>query len=207
MKVLLVNGSPHKDGCVFTALTEIAQTLTAEGVESEIFWIGNKPVQGCTACYKCREEGATGCVFKDALYNSFIEKMRSADGVIIGSPVYYAGPAGALCAILDRVCFSAAEYFRTKPAACVVNCRRGGASAAFDRLNKYFSLLQMPVITSQYWNSTHGTVPEETRKDLEGMQTMRVLARNMAHYLKSRAAAGLPFPEMEPRASTNFIRD
>ena len=206
MNVLLVNGSPHKEGCTFTALSEIAATLKSEGVESTLFWIGNGPVQGCAACYKCRS-GHEGCVFQDEIYTALMEKIRACDGIIIGSPVYYAGPSGSLCALLDRVFFSGAAALSRKPGACIVNCRRGGASAAFDRLNKYFSLLQMPVITSQYWNSTHGTVPEETRKDLEGMQTMRVLARNMAHYLKSRAAAGLPFPEMEPRASTNFIRD
>ena len=206
MKVLLVNGSPHQYGCTFTALSEIAQTLQKENIESEIFWIGNQPVQGCAACMQCRKEGASGCIFKDELYNNFVEKMQTADGVIIGSPVYYAGPAGSLCAILDRVCFSAAGYFRHKPAACMVNCRRGGASAAFDRLNKYFTIMQMPVISSQYWNSTHGCTPDEVRQDLEGMQTMRTLARNMAHYLKSNSAANLPLPKKEPSVATNFIR-
>ena len=206
MKVLLVNGSPHKEGCVYTALDEIAQTLAADGVESEIFWIGNKPVQGCAACFKCREEGADGCVFKDELYLNFVEKMQTADGVIIGSPVYYAGPAGALCAILDRVCFSAAKYFRTKPAACVVNCRRGGASAAFDRLNKYFTILQMPVVSSQYWNSTHGFTVEDVKQDLEGLQTMRTLARNMAYLLKCKAQANLSVPQAEEPVMTNFIK-
>ncbi len=206
MKVLLINGSPHKDGCVFTALNEIAQTLSKEGIESEFFWIGNQPVRGCIACMQCRQEGADGCVFKDELYNGIVERMQSADGVIVGSPVYYAGPNGSLCAILDRVCFGAAKYFRHKPAACMVNCRRGGASAAFDRLNKYFTIMQMPVISSQYWNSTHGCTPDEVRKDLEGLQTMRTLARNMAHYLKSNAIANLPLPEKEPPQPTNFIR-
>ena len=206
MKVLLVNGSPHKDGCVFTALCEIAQTLAAEGVESEIFWIGNKPVQGCAACFKCREAEADGCIFKDELYCNFVEKMQAADGVIIGSPVYYAGPAGALCAILDRVCFSAAKYFRTKPAACVVNCRRGGASAAFDRLNKYFTILQMPVVSSQYWNSTHGFTVEDVRQDLEGLQTMRTLARNMAYLLKCKKAGNVALPVGEEPVMTNFIK-
>ncbi|MBE6366331.1 MAG: flavodoxin family protein [Lentisphaerae bacterium] len=207
MKVLLVNGSPHKEGCVFTALSEIAGTLQQEGVNSEIFWIGNKPVQGCIACWQCRSEESTThrCVFQDELYRSFVEKMAAADAVIIGAPVYYAGPPGALCAILDRVCFSASELFKHKPAACVVNCRRGGASSTFDRLNKYFTILQMPVVSSQYWNSTHGFTPEDVQKDLEGLQTMRTLGRNMAHLLKSYKLASLPLPEAEEPVMTNFI--
>ena len=131
--------------------------------------------------------------------------MKESDAIIIGAPVYYAAPPGSLCAILDRVCFSAGEYFKRKPAACVVNCRRGGASAAFDRLNKYFTILEMPVISSQYWNSTHGFTPDEVRKDSEGLQTMRTLARNMAHYLKSMEKSALPLPMQEERISTNFI--
>ena len=205
MKVLLINGSPHKDGCVFTALSEIAGTLAQESIDSEIFWIGNKPVQGCIACWQCRNENAQGCVFKDELYNALVEQMQSADAVIIGAPVYYAGPPGALCAILDRVCFSAAKWFKHKPAACVVNCRRGGASSTFDRLNKYFTILQMPVVSSQYWNSTHGFTPEDVRKDLEGLQTMRTLARNMAHLLKSYQKADLPLAAPEEPVMTNFI--
>ncbi|MBR2440591.1 MAG: flavodoxin family protein [Lentisphaeria bacterium] len=204
MKVLLVNGSPHAYGCVYTSLTEIAETLKIEGVDSEIFWIGNRAVQGCIACFECRN-GHEHCVFQDDLYLNFTSKMKEADAIIIGAPVYYAGPPGSLCAILDRVCFSAGEYFKRKPAACVVNCRRGGASAAFDRLNKYFTILEMPVISSQYWNSTHGFTPDEVRKDSEGLQTMRTLARNMAHYLKSMEKSALPLPMQEERISTNFI--
>ena len=205
MKVLLINGSPHKEGCVFTGLSEISAALSAEGIDSSIFWIGNGPVQGCTACYACRN-GHEGCVFKDALYNDLTAELKNCDGVIIGTPVYYAGPAGSLCAILDRICFSAGELLSRKPAACIVNCRRGGASAAFDRLNKYFTILQMPVVSSCYWNSTHGMTPEETKQDLEGLRTLRTLARNMAHLLKSTEKAALPVPEMEERVSTNFIR-
>ncbi len=204
MKVLLVNGSPHAYGCVYTSLTEIAETLKTEDVDSEIFWIGNRAVQGCIACFECRN-GHEHCVFQDDLYLNFTSKMKEADAIIIGAPVYYAGPPGSLCAILDRVCFSAGEYFKRKPAACVVNCRRGGASAAFDRLNKYFTILEMPVISSQYWNSTHGFTPDEVRKDSEGLQTMRTLARNMAHYLKSMEKSALPLPMQEERISTNFI--
>jgi multimeric flavodoxin WrbA len=206
MKVLLVNGSPHPNGCVYTALSEIAETLQCEGVDSEIFWIGSTPVQGCTACFQCRSGSRSGCVFTDELYTAFTEKMRNSDAIIIGAPVYYAGVPGSLCAILDRMFFSAADLFRHKPGACIVNCRRGGASAAFDRLNKYFTILQMPVVSSQYWNSTHGVTPDEVRQDAEGLQTMRTLARNMAHLLKTQKIANLPLPEKEEPQSTNFIR-
>lgn len=205
MKVLLVNGSPHKDGCVFTSLSEVAGALENNGIDSEIFWIGNKPVQGCVGCWKCKEDGADGCVFRDELYTGLAEKIQACDAVVIGAPVYYAGPPGSLCAILDRVCFSVPQYFRRKPGACVVNCRRGGASSAFDRLNKYFTILQMPVVSSQYWNSTHGFTPDEVRRDLEGLQTMRTLGNNMAHMLKSMEKAALPPPETEPWIATSFI--
>ena len=205
MKVLLINGSPHQNGCVFTALSEISETLAAENVQSEIFWIGNQPLRGCIGCFQCRAEGANGCVFADDVYNNLVEKLQQADGVIVGAPVYYAGPPGQLCCLLDRVCFSAAKYLKHKPAACVVNCRRGGASSAFDRINKYFTILQMPVVSSQYWNSTHGFTPEDVKKDLEGLQTMRTLARNMAHLLQSKAASALPLPEQEEPVTTNFI--
>ena len=204
MKVLLVNGSPHEKGCVYTALSEIAGTLEREDVESEIFWIGNQPVRGCIGCWQCKGSGS--CAFQDELYTGFIQKMKNSDGVIIGSPVYYAGPNGSLCAILDRVCFSGAEFFRNKPGACIVNCRRGGASAAFDRLNKYFTIMQMPVVSSQYWNSTHGMTPDEVRKDEEGLQTMRTLARNMAYLLKSMASSAAGLPAGEAVLRTNFIR-
>lgn len=204
MKVLLLNGSPHRDGCTFTSLSEVAGALNRNGVESEIFWIGNKAMQGCIACGKCRERD-NGCVFQDQIYTNLVAKMKESDALVIGAPVYYAGPPGSLCALLDRAFYSAGEYFQFKPAACVVNCRRGGASATFDRLNKYFTILQMPVVSSQYWNSTHGFTPEEVRRDLEGLQTMRTLGNNMAHLLKSLAQAGIPMPQQEPRIATNFI--
>lgn len=204
MKVLLVNGSPHKNGCVFTSLSEIAATLQENGVESEIFHIGSKPVQGCTGCGQCRQKGR--CVFQDELYIQFVEKLEQCDGIIIGSPVYYAGPAGSLCAILDRVFFSAGDLLKSKPGACIVNCRRGGASATFDRLNKYFTILQMPVVASTYWNSTHGSNPEQVRQDEEGLHTMRVLARNMAFLLKTIVQTEVPRPDQEPKIMTNFIR-
>ena len=205
MNVLLVNGSPHKEGCTFTALSEIASTLKSEGVESTLFWIGNGPVQGCAACYKCRS-GHEGCVFQDEIYTSLMEKIRVCDGIIIGSPVYYAGPSGSLCALLDRVFFSGAAALSRKPGACIVNCRRGGASAAFDRLNKYFTILQMPVVSSQYWNSTHGFTVEDVKQDLEGLQTMRTLARNMAYLLKCKEQSDIALPQKEEPIMTNFIK-
>ncbi len=202
MNVLLVNGSPHKNGCVFTSLSEVAKGLSEGGVDSEIFHIGNRPVQGCIACYSCGTKGE--CVFHDPVFDSLVAKVKACDGIVIGSPVYYAAPAGALCALLDRLFFSSGKYLKGKCAAAVVNCRRGGASAAFDRLNKYFTILEMPVVSSRYWNSTHGTTPDEVRQDLEGMQVMRVLGRNMAFMLKNLEGKQRPAPEQ--RVGTNFIR-
>ena len=207
MKVLLVNGSPHENGCTFTALSEIAGVLMDEGVETEWFHIGTKPVRGCIACRKCITENksAGNCTFDDDPCNILIEKMQAANGLIIGSPVYYAGPNGALCALLDRA-FYATGAMIGKPGAAIVSCRRGGASAAFDRLNKYFTINQMPVVSSQYWNAVHGNTPTEVRQDLEGLQIMRTLGRNMAWILKSLQSAGLPLPPSEEKQRTNFIR-
>ncbi len=205
MKVLLLNGSPHQEGCVYTALSEIAETLLKNGIASEIFWIGTRAMQGCLNCRQCKKEGANGCIFNDEIYLEFIKRMKGSDALVVGSPVYYAGPNGALCALLDRAFFSAAEVFAHKPGACVVNCRRGGASAAFDRLNKYFTINQMPVVSSQYWNSTHGFTPDEVRRDLEGLQTMRTLGKNLARLLKMDERANLALPEQEAWTPTNFI--
>ena len=200
--VLLINGSPHKNGCTFTALSEIAAQLEKNGVSSEIVSIGTGPVRGCIACGGCRRKGE--CVFGDDPANEIARKLAEADGVIIGSPIYYAGPNGALLALLDRVFFSRSGAFDGKPGAAIVSCRRGGASAGFDRLNKYFTISNMPVVPSQYWNSVHGNTPEEVRQDLEGLQIMRALADNMAWMLK--ALDGSPHPQREPRVATNFIR-
>ena len=207
MKVLLVNGSPHENGCTFTALSEIADVLKVEGIDAEWFHIGTKPVRGCIACRKCITESkhAGKCTFDDDPCNTLIEKMRATHGVIIGSPVYYAGPNGALCALLDRT-FYASGAMVGKPGTAIVSCRRGGASAAFDRLNKYFTINQMPVVSSQYWNAVHGNTPDEVRQDLEGLQIMRTLGRNMAWVLKSLQGAGLPLPSSEEKQRTNFIR-
>ncbi len=205
MKVLLINGSPHRDGNTSIALAEVARTLESEGIETKTVWIGTKPVQGCIACYKCYQLGR--CVFHDDIYEEFHAAVAECDGLIVGSPTYYAGPAGSLCAVLDRLFYSSAPLLRGKPAAAVVVCRRGGASANFDRLNKYFSIMSMPIVTSQYWNSVHGRDIGEAREDGEGLQTMRVLGRNMAWLLKSINNPSSPaLPDPEPRIATNFIR-
>ena len=203
MKVLLVNGSPRPEGCTFTALSEVAGALEKNGIETEIFQIGTKPVQGCIACGKCRSTGGK-CVFADEVYSELSEKMAKADGIVIGSPVYFSGPNGALCALLDRVFYSAKGQFMFKPAACVVSCRRGGASAAFDRLNKYFTISQMPVVSSQYWNAVHGFTPDDVRKDLEGLQIMRVLGNNMAWMIKNIKSGGAPPVAEDKREMTSF---
>lgn len=203
MKVLLVNGSPNKEGCTYTALKEVAGQLEKNGIETEIFHIGKQAVQGCIACGKCAELGR--CVFKDDLYNQLSELVKGADGIVIGSPVYYAGPNGSLCAVLDRLFYSAGSHLTNKPSAAVVSCRRGGASATFDRLNKYFTINQMPVVTSQYWNSVHGFTPDDVKKDLEGLQTMRTLGNNMAWMLKTIADSKHPLPEREEWTPTHFI--
>ena len=206
MKVLLINGSPHEKGCTYTALKEIADTLNTEGVESEILWIGNKPIAGCIGCGACRKAGK--CFVND-LVNETNARMDEFGAIVVGSPVYYAGPSGQLTAFLDRLFYSKGKPFAGKLGAAVVSCRRGGASAAFDRLNKYFSISRMPIVSSQYWNQVHGNTPEEVKKDGEGMQTMRALARDMAWLLKCIAAGkeqGVELPAFEPRISTNFIR-
>ena len=204
MKVLLINGSPRKNGCTYTALKEVADAIEKSGIETDIFHIGTGLVRGCIDCGKCSEIGQ--CVFEDDVCNEMAALMRAADGIVIGSPVYYAAPAGQLCALLDRVFYSQSAGLAYKPAAAVVNCRRGGASAAFDRLNKYFTINHMPLITSQYWNSTHGRTPEEVLQDREGLQTMRMLGKNMAWFLKNLDAARIAQPEKEAWQMTDFCR-
>ncbi|MDW7657142.1 MAG: flavodoxin family protein [Bacillota bacterium] len=206
MHVLMINGSPNKAGCTVTAMREVAEQLNRQGIETPFFHIGKKPIRGCIACGKCAKTGL--CIFDDDPVNSCIEQLIAADGVIVGSPVYYAGPNAALCALLDRVFYLKSKKYAYKPAAAIVNCRRGGASAAFDRLNKYFTIANMPLVPSQYWNSTHGSTPEQVRQDLEGLQVMRTLGRNMSWLLKCiEAAQGVvPYPEAESRVFTNFIR-
>lgn len=211
MKVLLVNGGPHKNGCTYTALEEVSKTLQEEGIETEIFWIGIKPIAGCIACKTCAK--TRKCVFDDVV-NEFVEKAKEADGFIFGSPVHYAGATGAITSFMDRVFYSAssggkAEYFLYKPAAAISSARRAGTTATYDQLNKYFGINQMPIISSRYWNMVHGNSPEEVVKDEEGMQSMRILARDMAYYLKCIEAGrekGIALPKKEETKFTNFIR-
>ncbi len=205
MKVLLINGSPHVAGCTYTALHELAGTLEKQGIETEIFHIGVKPVPGCIACGKCKETGK--CVFDDGV-NQLGKRLDEFDAVVLGSPVYYAGPSGQLCSFCDRLFFSNSSKMAGKLAAAVVSCRRGGATAAFDRLNKYFTIVNMQVVGSQYWNMVHGFTPEDVRKDKEGLQTMRTLGQNMAWLLKCIELGrknGLEKPQYEPITFTHFI--
>lgn len=205
MKVLLINGSPHKEGCTFTALSEVASTLNHHDVATEILYLGTKPIAGCIACMKCAETGR--CVFLDQV-NEVLDRLDEFDAIVIGSPVYYAGPAGQLTAFLDRLFFLKEGRMAGKLGASVVSCRRGGASAAFDRLNKYFTISNMPIVSSQYWNQVHGFTPEEVRKDAEGLQTMRTLGENMAWLLgciEAGRRAGVPGPVYEEPLRTNFI--
>lgn len=204
MKVLLINGSSRRDGNTRRALEEVAAAIEAGGVGTEIFWIGNRAVQGCTACNKYREIGL--CIFKDELYAEVAEKIVGADALVIGSPTYYAGPNGSLCALLDRVFYSAGRHLRYKPGAAVAVCRRGGASATLDRLNKYFTINNMPLVPSQYWNMVYGNKAGEAAQDAEGMQTMRTLGRNMVWLLKNLSGGGEPAPEAEQYEATSFIR-
>ena len=206
MKVLLFNGSPHANGCTAAALSEIESRLHACGIETERFHIGTSPVASCTACGGCGKTGK--CVFDD-LVNEFGEKAKSADGFVFGSPVYYASPSGQCLSFMDRLFYAYSRYFDGKPACAVVSCRRGGASAAFDVLNKYFLMNNMPVVPSQYWNQVHGNSPEDVARDLEGLQTMRTLADNMAWMIRSfdaAKAAGIALPVREPKCRTNFIQ-
>lgn len=210
MKVILVNGSPHEKGCTHTALNEVAVTLNGEGIETEMFRIGTEPLSGCLSCGHCRKN--SGCVFDDSV-NEFLDMAEKADGFIFGSPVHYAAAGGTITSFMDRLFYanlcSGRNVFALKPAAAVVSARRGGTTAAFDQLNKYFTISQMPVISSSYWNMVHGATPDDVLKDLEGLQIMRILGRNMAWFLKCKEAgiaAGVAFPEAEMRIATNFIR-
>lgn len=206
MKVLLLNGSPHERGCTYTALAEIARTLEGEGVQAEILWLGKEPTMGCTGCGACGKLGK--CVYDDVV-NRAAERAKDCDGLIVGSPVHYAAASGQITCALDRLFYSAGRYLRLKPAAAVVSARRAGTTAALDQLNKYFTINQMPIVSSRYWNMVHGAAPEEVLQDEEGMAVMRTLAHNMAWLLRSIQAgrdAGVKPPVQEPPARTNFIR-
>ena len=210
MKVLLVNGSPHKEGCTYTALAEVGNALNQSGIDTDVFWIGNKPLSGCIACKSCVQKDR--CVFDDAV-NDFLELAGDYDGFIFGTPVHWAGAAGAITSFLDRVFYAdlngGGNRFLLKPAAVVMSARRAGTTATWDQVNKYFGLMQMPIITSRYWNMVHGAKPEDVQQDAEGLQTLRVLGRNMAWFLKCKEAgekAGIQLPEQESMTFTNFIR-
>ena len=205
MKVLLINGSPKANGNTALGLREMEAVFHAQGIETETIHIGNQAIRGCVACNGCAKKGQ--CVFDDGV-NEAAAKLKVADGLVVGSPVYYAGPNATVTAFLDRLFYSASFDMTMKVGAAAVVCRRGGASATFDRLNKYFTISGMPVASSQYWNSLHGGAPGEAAQDKEGLQTLRVLARNMAFLIKSIALGKEAFglPEKEPHAWTNFIR-
>ena len=207
MNVLLLNGSPHAQGCTYTSLAEVAGALESCGVETEIFQLGTEPIRGCVACGGC--SAGKGCVLPEGRVNDFIGKMAKADGLVVGSPVYYASANGALISFLDRAFYAGGDCFAHKPAAAVASARRAGTTATLDELNKYFTIKQMPVVSSTYWNMVHGHSPEEVRQDREGLQTMRNLGRNMAWLLKCIALGrtqGIEPPAAESGNWTNFIR-
>lgn len=205
MKVLLLNGSPNAKGCTYTALSEVEKTLNGQGIETEMIHVGNKDIRGCIACRKCKTSGK--CVFDD-LVNEVAPKFQQADGIVIGSPVYYASANGTLVSFVDRLFYSVTTDKSMKVGAAVVSARRGGCSATFDEINKYFTISGMPIASSQYWNSVHGATPEDVQKDEEGLQVMRTLGKNMAFLIKSISLGKEKFglPEKEKWIATNFIR-
>ena len=205
MKVILINGSPNAKGCTYTALEEVSKTLKSEGIETEIIHVGHKDIRGCIGCRQCKTKGK--CVFND-IVNDIAPKFKECDGIVIGSPVYFASANGTLVSFIDRLFYSMTADKTMKVGAAVVSCRRGGNSATFDELNKYFTISQMPIASSQYWNMVHGNSPEEVQQDLEGLQTMRTLGKNMAFLIKSIQLGNKEFglPEKEEHKFTNFIR-
>ena len=205
IKVMLINGSPNAKGCTYTALEEVSKTLKSEGIETEIIHVGHKDIRGCIGCRQCKTKGK--CVFND-IVNDIAPKFKECDGIVIGSPVYFASANGTLVSFIDRLFYSMTADKTMKVGAAVVSCRRGGNSATFDELNKYFTISQMPIASSQYWNMVHGNSPEEVQQDLEGLQTMRTLGKNMAFLIKSIQLGKKEFglPEKEEHKFTNFIR-
>ena len=203
-KVLLINGSPNIGGCTATALNEMIKTFQAEGIETELVQIGNKAIRGCCACSGCRKTGR--CIFNDDPVNEIAEKFEAADGLVIGSPVYFSSPNGSLIALLDRLFHSTRFSKQMKVGAAVVSARRGGNTASFDVLNKYFTISSMPIASSSYWNQVHGFTAEDVEKDKEGLQTMRNLARNMSFMIKAIADAKEKYglPEVEHNCFTSF---
>lgn len=210
MKVLLVNGSPHKEGCTYTALQEVSKQFSKEGIDTEIFWIGKKAISGCIACKTCVTKHA--CTFDDRV-NEFLDIAGNFDGFVFGTPVHWAGATGSMTSFLDRVFYAdfcgGRNSFYLKPAAAIMSARRAGTTATWDQMNKYFGLMEMPIVTSRYWNMVHGATPEQVKQDEEGMQVMRILAKNMAFFLKCKEIglkSGISFPEKEQITFTNFIR-
>ncbi len=208
MKVLLVNGSSNLKGCTYTTLSEVAGVLEQNGIETEFVQLGNGPIRDCIGCGACRNNGGV-CAFNEDDVNAFIQKAKEADGFVFGSPVYYAHPSGRLLSFMDRAFFAGKKNFAYKPAAAVVSARRAGTTGSVDVITKHFTVSNMPVVSSNYWNMVHGSKPEDVRQDLEGMQTMRNLGLNMAWMLKCIEAgkkAGVPLPVAEEKIWTNFIR-
>lgn len=206
-KILLVNGSSNPEGCTYTALREVASALEKEGLQTEIFQLGKDPVRDCIGCGGCRKLGK--CVFDENRVNEFVDLARQADGFVFGTPVYYAHPSGRIQSFLDRVFYSGGSAFAFKPGAAVASARRAGTTASLDVLNKYFTINQMPVVSSNYWNMVHGNTPEEVKQDLEGLQIMRLIGQNMAWMVKcieAGKAAGIGYPQTEAKVKTNFIR-
>ena len=202
-RVLLLNGSPHKNGCTATALNEMIKIFEAEGIETELIQVGSQAIRGCIGCNQCFKSGK--CVFDD-LVNEVAPKFEAADGLVIGSPVYYSSPNGTILSFLDRLFYSTSFSKQMKVGAALVSCRRGGNTASFDVLNKYFTISSMPVASSNYWNQVHGFSAEDVIKDKEGLQTIRNLARNMSFMIKAFAMAKkeIGYPELETGAFTSF---
>lgn len=206
MKVLLINGSPNKTGCTYTALSEVEKILNANNIKTELLYLGKKPIAGCIACMNCIK---TGHCFQKDIVQDIQLRLDEFDGIIIGSPVYYSAPTGQLISFLNRLFFCTEKRMAGKLGASVVSCRRGGASATFEQLNQYFTISNMPIVSSQYWNSVHGFTADDVRKDEEGLQTMRVLGENMAWLLKcieNGEKNGIEKPIYEPRIRTHFIK-
>lgn len=211
MKVLLVNGSCNKNGCTFTALKEISDTLNKQDIETEIIQLGSSPYRDCIGCGGCRKSDEGKCVFDDDIVNTIIEKAKTSDAFVFGSPVYYAHPSGRLLSVMDRIFYAGGKFFEYKPAAAIVSARRSGTTASLDAIIKHFTINNMPVVSSNYWPMVHGgqNKPDEVKQDLEGLQIMRTLGLNMALMLKNIEAgknAGVQKPQLENRVLTNFIR-
>lgn len=207
MKVLLINGSPHQAGCTYTALHEVERTLQANGIATEWLYLGKQPIAGCIACGNCLK---TGACFRNDVVQDIQNRLDEFDGIVIGSPVYYRGPTGQLIAFLNRLFYATEKRMAGKVGAAVVSCRRGGASATFEQINQYFTICNMPIVSSQYWNSVHGFTPDDVRKEKEGLQTMRVLGQNISWLLKCIVCGrknGINPPTYEPRIRTHFIQD